>query len=77
MRSGVVLEAKECYPVLYIYGTQGPTGIDLAAAELVAIWEVARKDLCSPVTSHQKTSKNMSEVWEESLIFSFMLSLFL
>jgi hypothetical protein len=33
MRS-VVLEAKECYSVLYIYGTQGPTGIDLACSHL-------------------------------------------
>jgi hypothetical protein len=30
----VVLEAKECYSVLYIYGTQGPTGIDLACSHL-------------------------------------------
>ena len=63
--------------MLYIYGTQGPTGIDLAAAELVAIWEVARKDLCSPVTSHQKTSKNMSEVWEELLNFFLHVKLIL
>jgi hypothetical protein len=63
MRS-VVLEAKECYSVvLYIYGTQGPTGIDLACSHLgdLAGCHLGSSKERLVLSFHLKANKNRSE----------------